>query len=128
MHWIIAFFAYLGFVDDRFPTNLENPGLRIEVTVGGHPRVDSALLRIIYGIPSAIVWLVLMIVASLVWVVAVVWILFHEQYPYSLYSYQREVLRWGARLLAYEASIVEAYPPFVLDMGESFRKEKEMRV
>ncbi len=124
LRWIVAFFAYLGFVTDRFPTRLEDPALRIEVAVGGHPRVESALLRILYGIPSALVLMVLVFIASLIWMVAVVWILIQERYPSSLYSYQRAVLRWGARLLAYGTSIVEPYPPFALDMGTTLKKEE----
>ena len=42
-------------------------------------------------------------------------ILIRKDYPDRLYSFQPGSLRWGARLLAYHASLVDEYPPFALD-------------
>ena len=61
----------------------------------------------------------LMFVSAIVWVVAAIWILIYETYPESLFGFQRGVVRWTARLLAYLASMVESYPPFSLDTGAS---------
>jgi hypothetical protein len=36
----------------------------------------------------------------------------------SILSFQRGVLRWQARLVAYHASLVEEYPPFSFETGD----------
>ena len=45
-------------------------------------------------------------------------VLFTERIPPSILAFQRGVLRWNARLVAYHASLVEEYPPFALDTDE----------
>ncbi len=119
LRWLVAFYAYLTILTDRFPT--ERPGeiVRFEVRAGGSPTVGSALLRLIYSIPSAFVFLLLGIVSVIVWLIAAVMVLIRESYPEGLYNFQRGVLRWEARLLGYHASLVEEYPPFALDMGSA---------
>jgi hypothetical protein len=119
LRWLVAFYAYLIILTDRFPT--ERPGeiVRFEVRTGGSPTVGSALLRLIYSIPSAFVFLLLGIVSVIVWLIAAVMVLIRESYPEGLYNFQRGVLRWEARLLGYHASLVDEYPPFALDMGSA---------
>jgi hypothetical protein len=116
LRWIVAFYAYLGILTDRFPTEKPDEIVRFEVQTGGTPTVGSALLRLIYSIPSAIVLSILAIVSAIIWIIAAVMVLVQESYPDGLYNFQRGILRWEARLLGYHASLVEQYPPFALDM------------
>jgi hypothetical protein len=111
--WVVALIAYLWLLTDRLPGSGDEP-VRFEVERSGSPTVGSALLRILTAIPSAFVLALLMFVSAIVWVVAAVWILVAETYPESLYRFQRGVVRWAARLLAYLASLVQGYPPFSL--------------
>jgi len=117
LRWVVAIFAYLLILTERFPT--EKPGeiVRFEVSPGGSPTVGSALLRLILSIPSVFVLGLLGIVSAVVWVIAAVMVLVQENYPGGLYNFQRGVLRWEARLLGYHASLVDQYPPFALDTG-----------
>jgi hypothetical protein len=55
--------------------------------------------------------------STIVWVIAAIWVLIAETYPESLYGFQRGIVRWTARLLAYLASLVDTYPPFSLETG-----------
>ncbi len=119
LRWLVAFYAYLIILTDRFPTERPEEIVRFEVRAGGSPSVGSALLRLIYSIPNALVFLLLGIVSAVVWLIAAVMVLIWESYPEGLYSFQRGVLRWEARLLAYHASLVEEYPPFALDTGSA---------
>ena len=114
LRWIMAATAYLWILTDRIPGSGEE-AVRFEVEPSGNPTPGSALLRIITAIPSAIVLAVLGFVSAIVWVVAAIWVLVGETYPEALFAFQRGVLRWLARLLAYVASLVEPYPPFSLD-------------
>ena len=119
LRWLVAFYAYLIILTDRFPTERPEEIVRFEVRAGGSPTVGSALLRLIYSIPNAFVFLLLGIVSVAVWLIAAVMVLLRESYPEGLYNFQRGVLRWEARLLGYHASLVEEYPPFALDTGRA---------
>ena len=117
LRWILALYAYLGILTDRFPTEKPEEIIRFEVKTGGAPTVGSALLRLIYSIPSAFVLALLSIVSAIILLIAAIMVLIQENYPDGLYNFQRGVLRWEARLLGYHASLVDQYPPFALDSG-----------
>jgi Domain of unknown function (DUF4389) len=112
--WIVAVLAYLALLTDRLPGGDEAP-VRFEVERSGSPTVGSALLRIVYAIPSLIVLAILGFVGAIVWVIAVVFVLVNEQYPESLWRFQSGIVRWAACLFAYLASLVDRYPPFSLE-------------
>jgi len=116
LRWIMAFYAYLAIVTDRFPSEKAEELVKFEVRTSGTPTVGSALLRLIYSIPSAFVLGLLGIVSEVLWVIAAVMVLVQENYPDGIYNFQRGIVRWEARLLGYHASLVEQYPPFALDM------------
>lgn len=111
---VIGLVAYLWALTDRLP-GWGGENVRLEVARSGNPTAGSALLRILYGLPSAIVLAILGIASAFAWVVAVGYILLRESYPPSLWRFQLGVVRWEARLLAYLASLVEPYPPFSLE-------------
>ena len=117
LRWIVALYAYLYMLTDRFPSSTAEEDIKFDLQPGGAPTVGSALLRLIYSIPSALVAGVLMWVASVIWLIASVMVLLQETYPDGLYDFQRGTVRWQARLLAYHASLVGEYPPFAFDMG-----------
>jgi hypothetical protein len=81
------------------------------------PTVGAPLARVVYALPSAFVLAILSVPAWIVWLVAAVMMLFTKEYPAALHDFQCGILRWQARLFAYEAGLVEAYPPFALDAG-----------
>jgi hypothetical protein len=117
--WLIAFVAYMALVTDRFPRAPSSPATRLVVAEVGRPTVGSALLRLLTSLPSALVVSLLGIVGCWLWIVSVVCVLVAERQPGVCLRYQRGLLRWQARLLAYHASLVDAYPPFSFDTGAS---------
>lgn len=117
LSWLLAFSAYMLLLVDRFPTG-EPTGVRISVELDGRPTVGSALLRLITSIPSAFVLGILGIVSWLLIVVGVVTILIERTVPSGVLAFQRGVLRWQARLLAYHASLVDEYPPFSFEEAQ----------
>jgi hypothetical protein len=116
LHWILDLVAYLAFLTDDLPGQGEHP-VRLEVERSGSPTVGSALLRILYAIPSVIVLAILVLVSAIVWVIAAVSVLVGERYPESLWRFLLGIVRWEACLLAYLASLVDRYPPFTLETG-----------
>ena len=116
LQWYLALYTYLSMLADKFPSEPEEI-ISFEVRTQGTPSVGSALLRLIYSIPSAIVLALLGIIAMFIWIVAVVSVLINESYSEGLYNLQLGIMRWHARLLGYHASLVDQYPPFALDTG-----------
>jgi hypothetical protein len=116
LRWILAVLAYLALLTDRLPGGGSQP-VRVELERSGSPTVGSALLRILYAIPSLIVLAILGLVGAIVWVIAVVLILINQKYPAGLWRFLLALVRWEAWLLAYLASLVDHYPPFRLETG-----------
>ncbi len=117
LRWLLALDAYLRLLTDRFPTEKPEEIVRFEVQTGGSPTVGSALLRLVFSIPSAFVLAVFGLITVITWIAAAVTILLREDYPDALYNFHRAYVRWAARLLAYRASLIEQYPPFAIDTG-----------
>lgn len=114
LEWVVALYGYLMFVTDRFPLESSRLQLRLEVHPSGTPTIGSALLRLLTSLPHILVLALVSVVSCLVALVLAVVVLFTERCPPGLHRFQREVLGWLARLLAYHASLVESYPPFSL--------------
>jgi Domain of unknown function (DUF4389) len=116
LNWILDLVAYLALLTDQLPDRGEHP-VRFQVDRSGSPTVGSALLRILYAIPSLIVLAILTFVGAIVWLIAAVLVLVNESYPEGLWRFLLGLVRWEACLLAYLASLVERYPPFTLETG-----------
>jgi hypothetical protein len=114
--FVVGFLAYISLLTDELPGGTSRP-VRLEIARSGSPTVGSALLRILTGIPSALVIVLIGFVGWIVWLIAAVSILVSESYPEPLWNFQRGVVRWQARLLGYLVSLVEPYPPFAFDTG-----------
>jgi Domain of unknown function (DUF4389) len=115
LRWVVAFYGYLFFVTDRFPTDTELVELRVEIQPVGTPTVGSALGRLLTSIPATLVLAILFFASCLIAFVAAIAVLLARRYPPSLHAFQCAVLRWQARLLVYHASLVDVYPPFAFD-------------
>jgi hypothetical protein len=116
LNWILDLVAYLALVSDQLPRRAEHP-VRLRIERAGSPSVGSAVLRILYAIPSLIVLAILSFVGAIVWVIGVVLVLAGERYPESLWRFLLGLVRWEAHVLAYLASLVDDYPPFTLETG-----------
>lgn len=117
LRFVVAALAYLWLLTDRLPTEKPEESVTYRIDRGGSPTVGSALLRLIFSIPSAFVLGLLSIIGAILWIIAAVMVLVQEDYPEGIYNFNVGVLRWQARLLAYHASLVEPYPPFAVDTG-----------
>jgi hypothetical protein len=116
LNWILDLIAYLALLTDQLPGRGEHP-VRFQIDRSGSPTVGSALLRILYAIPSLIVLAILTFVGAIVWLIAVVLVLVNEKYPDGLWRFLIGLVRWEANLLTYLASLVDRYPPFTLETG-----------
>ena len=114
LDWLLRLSAYMLLLVDRFPTD-EARSVVTEIRYTGQPTVDTALARLITSIPSGLVLMLLWCVSSVVWIVAALAVLFGLSMPRSILAFQRGVLRWQARLVAYHASFVAEYPPWSFD-------------
>ena len=116
LRWIVELVAYLALLTDEVPGRRDHP-VRFQVERSGAPTVGSALLRIIYAIPSLIVLAILTFVGAIVWLLAVVSVVLTERYSEGSWRFLLGIVRWEACLLAYLASLTDRYPPYTLDTG-----------
>lgn len=123
LRYVAAFYAYIGMLTDRFINEDPIETLQLSVHPDGEPTPGSALLRIIIGIPHAIVLAILAIAFIVVLPLAAIWILVDERYPSWAYDFSRGWLRWATRLLAYMASLTDEYPPFTFEGGSAELEE-----
>lgn len=114
LDWLLRLSAYMLLLVDRFPTE-ETRSVTTEIRYTGQPTVGSALARLITSIPSGLFLMLLWCVSSVLWVVAALAVLLGLSMPRSILAFQRGVLRWQARLVAYHASFVVEYPPWSFD-------------
>lgn len=112
IEWVVGLYGYLLFVTDRFPLDVEDRSVRVQVLPQGTPTVGRALARLVTSIPLAIVLALLLVASLVVWVIAAVAILIDERYPEPLRRFQYNVVTFLGRWLAYHASLVEPWPPF----------------
>lgn len=113
--WATAVFAWLGLVTDTLPTKDPGQVVTLRIRREGEPTASSALVRLITGLPSGLVLMILWFVGSIVWVVGFIFVLATTELPDSLRRFLAGLLRWTIRLMAFQASLVEEYPPFALD-------------
>lgn len=120
LDWLLRLGAFMAMVVDRFPAGDDEDGdVRIDIRFTGKPTVASALGRLVMSLPSGFILMILWFVSSVLWVIGAFAVLFTTRMPQPILGYQRAILRWEARLVAYHASLVEEYPPFALDTGTS---------
>jgi hypothetical protein len=112
LSWFAAICAWFGLVTDRLPDRSPEEIVRLEIEPSGRPTVGSALVRLVTGLPSAFVLWLLGIIGWFVWLWAAICVLVNERVGDGAYRYLTGLQRWTVRLLAYQASLVAAYPPF----------------
>jgi hypothetical protein len=113
LNWFAAISAWAGLIAELLPGRTPDETVRIEIDrVPVRPTPGSAMWRVIAGIPSAIVLAVLCWLGAFVWLWAALTILISERVGPGAFSYLAGLQRWSIRLLAYQASLVDDYPPF----------------
>jgi hypothetical protein len=113
LRWFAAVNAWLGLVTDSLP--VRSPDEVVNLVVDGvpsPPTSGSALARVLTGLPSALVLMFLGCIGAFVWAWAALTILLDERVGPTASAYLRGLQQWSVRLLAYQASLTDAYPPF----------------
>lgn len=111
LRYVMGFFSWMSFASGKFPAQQDVVDLQVQPS--GTPTAGSALLRIILVIPLAIALLCSGIIFMYCWTVAAVSILVKGTNPEWAAKAIRGYLRATARVLAYAASLVDEYPPFL---------------
>jgi uncharacterized protein DUF4389 len=120
LQWFAAVNAWFALIADRLPAR--DPKETVELAIvpdAKAPTPGSAMLRLITGIPSALVLGLLGMIGAFVWLWAALTILINERVGHVAFEYLEGVQRWAMRLLAYQASLVDEYPPYSFDDGRS---------
>jgi len=114
LRWFAALSAWAGLTAERLPGRSPEETVRLELEAAPHRALtpSSAIWRVLTGIPSALVLAILGWLGMFVWVWAALSILFTERVGPHAFNYLVGLQRWSIRLLAYQASLVDEYPPF----------------
>jgi hypothetical protein len=112
LRWLAGAYAYLWLLTDALPTTQEGGPVELTVQVGGTPKVDSALLRLLTSLPAVVLLAVFSMAAGVLWIVAAVVILVTGRMPEALARVLLMYIQYQFRLFAYHLSLVEAYPAF----------------
>jgi hypothetical protein len=112
LRWFAAISAWAGLIAEHLPSRSPDETVRVEIEVTARPTPRTALFRLLSGLPSAFVLALLSWIGMLVWLWAALSILFTERVGHGAFNYLVGLQRWSIRLLAYQASLVDEYPPF----------------
>jgi hypothetical protein len=112
LSWLAALAAWVGLIADRLPVRAPNETVKLEIERTAHPTPSAVILRVVSGLPSALVLALLGCVGVFVWLWAALSILITERVGPVAFDYLVGLQRWSIRLLAYQASLVDEYPPF----------------
>lgn len=120
LRWFAAFSAWFALISDRLPARDPSETIDLAITADAKsPTPGSAMLRLITGLPSAFVLGLLGMIGGFVWLWAALTILINERVGHVAFDYLAGVQRWGMRLLVYQASLVDEYPPYSFSDGSS---------
>jgi len=114
LRWAAAVTAWLALVVDRLPSGSPDETIRLNVEGQPDQTPSSAAWRVLLGLPSALVLGLLSLFGALVWLWAALAILLSQSVPRSAWAYLAGLQRYTYRLLAYQAALVDDYPPFAL--------------
>lgn len=112
LRWLAAVCAWAGLVSDRMPSSEPHEIVEVHIDSGMRPTPGSAIWRVVFGVPSALVLSILGCIGTVVWLWAALSVLFTERVGQHAFRYLSGLQRWSIRLLAYQASLVDEYPPF----------------
>ena len=114
LRWAAAVTSWLGLAVENLPQKSPDEVMRLEISGTPAASPGTAALRILLGLPSAFVLGVLSFVGFFVFCWAAVTIVFGQRVAPSAWAYLVGLQRWSYRLLAYQAALVDEYPPFAL--------------
>ena len=112
LRWFAAVSAWAGLVAERLPGRNPDESVRLEIDGWAAPHASNAPWRVISGLPSALVLAVLGWFGVFVWLWAALSILVAQRVGPRTFRYLVGLQRWSIRLLVYQASLVDDYPPF----------------
>jgi hypothetical protein len=117
--WLAAVYAWFALVTDALPVRDPDELVHVRVEPLGTPDATTTLWRLLVGLPSALVLAFLGCLGGVVWLWSALRVLLFEQVGDAAHAYLVGVQRWTIRLLAYQAALVDVYPPFSFDDAPS---------
>ena len=125
LRWFAAGSAWMALITDRLPMRMPTETLTLEIDVTARPTATSAMWRLFTGLPSLFVLAVLGVIGTFVWMWAALTILVRGKIGPGAFWYLAGLQRWCIWLLAYQASLVDAYPPFSLGDAQTARRDAQ---
>jgi hypothetical protein len=120
--------TYGGFLREEYPpfaftTSSADPDDVARLRVDIRPELENrnrltVAFRLILAIPHAVVLVVLWVASFVVFVIGFFAVLFTGRWPEGLRNFVVNVMRYQLRFETYLSLLVDAYPPFVLNLPE----------
>lgn|GEM_PF-583183 len=122
LRWLAAVCAWTGLTLEHLPARRADEVIILEIESNARDTraatTGSALLRVLTGFPSALVLSLLGFFGAFVWLWSALTILFTRRVGDGAWTFMVGLQRWSLRLLVYQASLVDDYPPFALGDDE----------
>jgi hypothetical protein len=112
LRWLAAVSAWAGLIAEQPPLSSPEETVHLEIESRPMGTASTALWRLVTGLPSAFALTILCWLGVLVWMWAALTVLLRERVDERAFRYLVGLQRWSIRLLAYQASLVDEYPPF----------------
>jgi hypothetical protein len=113
LRWLAALGAWAGLTAEQIPGRSPQETVMLEIDEAAPAAMTSSpIWRVLTGIPSALVLAFLCWIGTFVWLWAALSILVRERVGAGAFQYLVGLQRWSIRLLAYQAALVDEYPPF----------------
>jgi hypothetical protein len=114
LEWVAATTSWLGLVVEDLPERSAKETIELTLDPSRTPLNENPAIRVLSGLPSALVFLFLATVGVFVWFWGASQALFAGGLSSSVYNYLTGLQRYAYRLLSYQAGLVAEYPPFTL--------------
>ena len=112
LHWFAAISGWAGLVVEQLPGRRPDESLQLTIDGSGHADGSAVAWRVVKGLPSAFVLVLLLFLGWFVWMWAALSILLTERIGPGAFRYLVGLQRWSVRLLAYQGGLIDDYPPF----------------
>jgi hypothetical protein len=129
LHWFAAVNAWAGLATEALPAR--HPSDTVHVRLEPTPIQSSpvaAILRIFTGFLSALALCLCGFLGMFIWIWAAISVLIDETIGARASSYLIGLQRWTLRLLAYQACLVDEYPPFSFRDGPRRAESNEQGI
>lgn len=124
--WGLAALGWVGLVHENWPSSHPERLVSLKLSPSSNASGVHTWLRVFTGLPNLLVFSVVSFFVGILWIAGMVLVATTGALPISLRRAFAGTLRWGTRLLAFQAGLADVYPPFSFDNQALLPSESEL--